>query len=85
MYTIVSNREFSYIYIYMDGLIIQNDTWHNLNTLFKYATIVDLTLVKISLFLLTRLKWHMYNTFKIMMSYLVPYDVCKYASYVTHS
>jgi len=75
MYAIVSNREFSYIYIYIYGLIIRSDMWHNLNTQFKYATIVDLTLVKISLFLLTRLKCHMYNTFKIMMSYLVPYDV----------
>ncbi len=59
--------------------------WHNLNTQFKYATIVDLTLVKISLFLLTRSKCHMYNIFKIIMSYLVPYDVCKYVNYVTHS
>ncbi len=43
-----------YILKTLDGLIIPNDTWHNFNIQFKYVAIVDLILLKISLFLLTR-------------------------------
>jgi hypothetical protein len=43
-----------YILKILDGLIISSDTWHSLNIQFKYVAIVDLTLIKISLFLFTR-------------------------------
>jgi hypothetical protein len=52
-----------------------NDTWHNLNVQFKYATIVDFILVKISILLLIRLKCHMYNIFKTMTNHLLPHGV----------
>ncbi len=59
--------------------------WHNLNIQFKYVAIVDLTLIKISLLnFLTRLEFHMYNIFKIMMNYLLPYGVYRYVDCVMH-
>jgi hypothetical protein len=44
-------RNFLNIYILkiLDGLMISSNTWHNLNGKLKYATIIDLTFVKISL------------------------------------
>jgi len=44
-------REFSKLYILkiLDGLMISSNVGHNLNGSFKYATIIDLTFIKISL------------------------------------
>jgi hypothetical protein len=43
-----------------------SDMLHNFNAQFKYATVVYLTLIKISLLLLTISKSHVYNIIKMM-------------------